>query len=192
MSRFADTAIRRQAAQYSEPPDALASRVLTHIGRSSGQYSGQAWATLDFEMVCLHRAMASAFGAQHGLVRTSRAFSIEALRDGRKQGRYSHIRAEWPVQRVDHAEFYRTPDWRVAAVVAHRYGLNDDTRQRCAAWAARHGLQAAFPTDFPSWWYPGWTQLVLYTRRAAPAGQLHDACTVIHLSEHVGRQHHGQ
>ena len=31
-----------------------------------------------------------------------------------------------------------------------------------AAWAAAQGLRASFPDDFPSWWFPGWTTLVLY------------------------------
>jgi len=126
----------------------------------------RARAPLDFELICLRHALARAFGARHGLAPTSGPFSITALREGRKPGGWNSLQAAWDLHLTDHPTFYRTPDRRAAAVAAHLYGLTDETRWRCVAWAAAHRLDVAFPTDFPSWWYPGWTKLVVYTGNA--------------------------
>lgn len=175
MRQFTYSDVRRQAAQLTGSTDELASRVPSVIERCGKESSARARAALDFELICLRHALASAFGARYGLVPTPGPFSITALREGRKPGGWSSLQAAWDMRLTDHPTFYRTPDRRAAAVAAHLYGLTDETRWRCIAWAARHGLQVTFPTGFPSWWCPRGTELVLYTSGAACHPAANDA-----------------
>ena len=68
----------------------------------------------------------------------------------------------------DHDFFFRRLDGTPAAVAGHPYDA-DTPEQRAGyeAFAARAGLRVTFPMDFPSWWYPGRTTLVLFEPREA-------------------------
>lgn len=65
---------------------------------------------------------------------------------------------------MDHPYDYRDALGRPAATAGHLYDLTADKRRACEDYAAQIGLIVEFP-DFPSWWNPGATGLVLYTRR---------------------------
>lgn len=91
--------------------------------------------------------VAEAFGAQHGYRLGSR-FAPSVLA---RQGVSSRDFGEWWESRfADHRYFYRTPDRHAAAVVAHLYDLDEETRQGAVDWAAGRCLKASFPA-FPSW-----------------------------------------
>lgn len=80
-------------------------------------------------------------------------------------------RQHWPHEYADHRYFYRSADRRAAALVAHPYGLKDAERQAAAIrWAGERGLLCEFPDDFPSWWFPGSTTLIVF-RPAEPEGR---------------------
>jgi len=73
---------------------------------------------------------------------------------------------------LDHTYDYRAPKltetgrpWlRPVAYVAYLYShFLIDAIQR---FADERGLTAELPTDFPSWWYPGRTRLVVYEGKA--------------------------
>jgi hypothetical protein len=64
---------------------------------------------------------------------------------------------------MDHAYFYRV-NGRPVAIVAHPYMHDPGVRSECEHWAHDNGVLISFPTDFPSWWYPGHSTLVLYTQ----------------------------
>ena len=64
---------------------------------------------------------------------------------------------------VDNAYTFRHPDGSPAAVAGHVYdGDREDARRDLRRRAGRFGLVASFPTDVPSWWFPGGTTLVLF------------------------------
>jgi len=108
----------------------------------------------------LQQALAAEFGRRNGWTRTRRRFTLYALRnrkvfDGRSNQGQDGEWFDYP--HYDHGYFYRTPDKRAAAVVVHLYDIPVDLD----SWAAAHGLEALRP-DFPSWWNPGGTELVVY------------------------------
>jgi len=66
-------------------------------------------------------------------------------------------------QLFDHAYYYRDSSGRPVAIAAHLYDwpeIGPDVEIFCE----KAGLRYDAPADYPSWWYPGWTQLVIYTR----------------------------
>lgn len=105
------------------------------------------------------------FGNTRGWLPTRSWFSTQVLANGKVHaGRGRHYGREWPF--TDHRYAFRWPDRRAAAVAGNPYDLGpDDTdgRARAAEWAAINGLKVSFP-DFPSWWNPGHTNLVLFER----------------------------
>jgi len=75
----------------------------------------------------------------------------------------------WPRELVDHGYFYRK-DRKAAAVAAHLYGTFDAAKcQDAEATAALYGLRVTWPEDFPSWYLPGRTTLMVCTPLAEPA-----------------------
>lgn len=62
----------------------------------------------------------------------------------------------------DHRTFYRLGRMPVC-VVAHPYGNRADVIEQCTIWARRYGL-ICHASEFESWWYPGRTVAVAYTR----------------------------
>jgi hypothetical protein len=107
----------------------------------------------------LKRRLARAFATLRRWEKSATAFTIETL-DARgteidllcERGGRSYL---------DHASYYRVGR-NAAAIVAHLYGCGVERRAEVEVWAAEHGLRATFPTDFPSWYYPGKTTLVVY------------------------------
>ena len=108
------------------------------------------------EMAELQQRLAVDFGRRHGWMWSERPFTAETLARGGvwdSSGRAGAYDSTF----CDHPYGYRV-DRRARALVAHLYDGGPD---KILTWAAARGLQASFP-DYPSWWYPGQTTLVLY------------------------------
>jgi len=103
------------------------------------------------------RAIREAYGARRGWICVDEPFSLRAL------ACVSEVAEEWPIEFTDHRSFWEKAG-RPVAVCAHLYGCDQTKREAARVWASRHGLRAAFPVDFPSWWYPGRTTLIEFTR----------------------------
>ena len=112
--------------------------------------------------------VAMLFGERHGWRLSKSDFSPSVLaRRGLFNGRGYHD--PWPRELVDHGYFYRK-DRKAAAVAAHLYGNFDAAkRQDTEATAALYGLGVTWPEDFPSWYLPGRTTLIVCTPLAEPA-----------------------
>ncbi len=111
-------------------------------------------------------ALAAEFGRRRGWLRARHQFTPAALQFARMHSfkRWPNSDEQWPYPFFDHSYWYRTPDRRAAAVVVHLYNLTDALEAQAQAWAVAHRLQVTFPVDFPSWWNPGGTRLVVYER----------------------------
>lgn len=70
-----------------------------------------------------------------------------------------------PHAAADHRYFFRR-DRRPAALVVHLYNWSV-CRPDVAKVCDRYGLAAREVDDFPSWWYPGATTLIVYEPAAA-------------------------
>lgn len=113
--------------------------------------------------------LAVLLGERHGWNLSKSAFSPSVLaRRGLFNGRGYHV-DPWPRELVDHAYFYRK-DRMAAAVAAHLYGdFGAAKRQETEATAALYRLRVTWPEDFPSWYLPGRTTLIVCTPLAGHA-----------------------
>ena len=123
---------------------------------------------LQQDLQATRQRLAVLFGERHGWHLSKSAFSPSVLaRRGLFNGRGYHD--PWPRELVDHGYFYRR-DRKAAAVAAHLYGTFDAAkRQDTEATAALYGLRVTWPEDFPSWYLPGRTTLIVCTPLAEPA-----------------------
>lgn len=123
---------------------------------------------LQQDLQATRQRLAVLFGERHGWHLSKSAFSPSVLaRRGLFNGRGYHV-DPWPRELVDHGCFYRR-DRKAAAVAAHLYGTFDAAkRQDTEATAALHGLRVTWPEDFPSWYLPGRTTLIVCTPLAGP------------------------
>lgn len=123
---------------------------------------------LQQDLQATRQRLAVLFGERHGWHLSKSAFSPSVLaRRGLFNGRGYHV-DPWPRELVDHGYFYRK-DRMAAAVAAHLYGTFDAAkRQDTEATAALHGLRVTWPEDFPSWYLPGRTTLIVCTPLAGP------------------------
>jgi len=112
--------------------------------------------------------LAVLFGERHGWHLSKSNFSPSVLaRFGLFNGRGYDV-DPWPHELVDHGYFYRK-DRKAAAVAAHLYGIFDAAkRQDIEDTAALYGLRVTWPEDFPSWYLPGRTTLVVCRPLAEP------------------------
>jgi hypothetical protein len=110
--------------------------------------------------------LAVEFGRRHGWQVSGRPFTIRQLRtqsyktgDDDEDDSFGHDAI------FDHPYYYRESRGRYlpAALAVHVYDIRYH-RKEIAAFAANHGLKARVvpEKEFPSWWYPGRTRLVLY------------------------------
>jgi hypothetical protein len=120
---------------------------------------------LQNDIVGLQRQLALLFGKRRGWHLSRSDFSPTVLaREGLFDGLGVHAVA-WSHDLVDHGYFYRK-DRKAAAVASHLYGeFHEANRRDIDTMAAHLGLKAEWPEDFPSWWVPGGTTLVVYTAR---------------------------
>jgi hypothetical protein len=117
------------------------------------------------------------FGAGRGWKLTNSDFGLRTLAEGKQHdggqrysmfGRHTNPSAGDYHYNFDHSYYYRR-DRKAAAITAHLYGF-PSIRAACEKLAAEFGLEFEVP-DFPSWWNPGATTLVVYV---GPAGRLVD------------------
>ena len=124
---------------------------------------------LQQDLHATRQRLAVVFGECHGWHLSRSDFSPSVLaRGGLFNGRGYHV-DPWPRDLVDHGYFYRK-DRKAAAVAAHLYGTFDAAkRQDTEDTAALYGLRVNWPEDFPSWYLPGRTRLVVCRPLAGPA-----------------------
>ena len=109
----------------------------------------------------LQERAAQLFGESRGWKLSPSSFSFSVLAK-RKVHNPHEIAPYAPHDIADHPYYYRTADRRAAAIVAHNYNLRESERARAKiVEAVGPGIKVSFLGDV-SWWYPGWTTLVLY------------------------------
>ena len=106
----------------------------------------------------LSHRLAVDFGRRHGWTLSDQPFTIRLLARGGVYEGFA-FSAGYAPEFCHHLSWYRAGR-RAEAVTAHLYDAKDQQGE-IMTWAKDRGLQASFP-DYPSWWYPGWTTLVLY------------------------------
>jgi hypothetical protein len=117
----------------------------------------------------LQREAAEAFGRKHGWKIASRCFTLQQLA-GRRKDRRSWRPGKFSI--TAHATFYRDVQGRPAAIAAHLYEWPESGPEIEVACEAL-GLHYEAPADSTSWYFPGVTQLIIYTRLEPPRrGQL--------------------
>ena len=131
--------------------------------------SGPRLNALQQDLRTLQQRLAVLFGATRGWALSRSDFTAAVLaRRGLFDGR-GYSAEPWPRELVDHPFYYRK-DRMASAVAANLYGTFDAAkRQDIAAFAELKGLRTTWPQDFPSWWLPGRTTLVVYTPLTGPA-----------------------
>ena len=124
---------------------------------------------LQQDLRTVQQRLALLFGATHGWALSRSDFIAAVLaRRGLFDGR-GYYAEPWPRELFDHPFYYRK-DRMASAVAAHLYGTFDAAKwQDIAAFAELKGLRTTWPEDFPSWWLPGRTTLVVYTPLTGPA-----------------------
>lgn len=111
------------------------------------------------------RLLADGFARRHGMVVACRDhWSPGALARG--PGFNGRNPSRWTREVCDHPYFmrYGGAQGKRAAVAAHLYGTRnaDQIRETCRRFADAHNLIVSFPTEWPSWYYPDTTVLVVY------------------------------
>jgi hypothetical protein len=103
---------------------------------------------------------------------TDRWFTVEKLAGKRVPYLKQHEPERFPYL-FDHSYYFREAQspYRPAAVAAHLYGNSAAKPGDLAETATGLGLVLDWVTDFPSWWYPGWTSLALITPARALSRQ---------------------
>jgi hypothetical protein len=161
-------------------PDTLVARMLEHA--TAGQQAELEWeanrhwklrarARDEFLMEgAARRRLAIDFGAARGWALSKTDFGLRTLGEGKMHGNMYSRSNDNPYpgnyhDQFDHPYFYRRGR-KAAAIAAHLYNY-PAKHDQCEAIAARFGLAVETP-DFPSWWNPGSTRLVVYV---GPAGQ---------------------
>jgi hypothetical protein len=114
-----------------------------------------------FEGQDAQRRLAEEFGRRHGWRLSDSCFTLYQL--GRRLSKYDHLIDTFSL--TDHPFFYRetTKPYRPAALAVHLYDWCPKKESEVVELCKHYGLIREVVRDFPSWWYPGWTQLVLYT-----------------------------
>ena len=159
----------QQAATSPDEIAALASAVTDYQQKFCDAKGQRRSDTMYQALRATRQWLAVLFGERHGWRLSKSDFSPSVLaRRGLFNGRGYHV-DPWPRELVDHGYFYRK-DRKVAAVAAHLYGNFDSAkRQDNEATAALYGLRVTWPEDFPSWYLPGRTTLIVCTPRGEPA-----------------------
>ena len=159
----------REAATSPDEVAALASAVTEFQEKIRDAKGYPRINALQQDLQATRQRLAVLFGERHGWQLTRSGFSPSVLaRRGLFNGRGYHV-DPWPRELVDHGYFYRK-DRKAAAVAAHLYGTFDAAkRQDTEATAALYGLRVTWPEDFPSWYLPGRTTLIVCTPATDPA-----------------------
>ena len=159
----------QQAATSADEIAALASAVTDYQEKFCAAKGHPRIDALYQDLRATRQRLAVLFGERHGWRLSKSDFSPSVLaRRGLFNGRGYHV-DPWPRELIDHGYFYRK-DRKAAAVAAHLYGIFDAAKcQDTEDTAALHGLRVTWPEDFPSWYLPGRTTLIVCTPLAEPA-----------------------
>ena len=159
----------QQAASSADEIAALASAVTEFQVMLREEKRYPRISALQQDLHATRQRLAVLFGERHGWHLSRSDFSPSVLaRRGLFNGRGYHV-DPWPRELIDHGYFYRK-DRKAAAVAAHLYGIFDAAkRQDTEDTAALYGLRVTWPEDFPSWYLPGRTTLIVCTPLAEPA-----------------------
>ncbi len=161
---------QRRALWLTEAPDALAGQLLDLHVRLSGMPDQTPADRLRRRQVGnaisrLQYSLAIDFGLSRGWTLTMADFSPAVLANRKAHGGYND-NGWWSF--VDHTFWYRQGRY-AAAVATHPYTVDGGYRTEAACWANNKKLSITYPADFPSWWLPGRTTLVLFTPMLPPA-----------------------
>jgi hypothetical protein len=116
------------------------------------------------------KRLAFVFGEMHGWRLSPSPFGLVTLARGKTHSGRRGVdegRGWWSgtiARAFDHAQWYRR-DRKAAAITAHLYEVSSEEQAYCRSVAAAYDLSFDMP-DFPSWWNPGATTLVMYTARS--------------------------
>jgi len=171
MSAAPDSMITMQAA-VETACQAHAAKHVASLLRAEAERSlrpGESWRAPAFrDADRKYRAALAAYDEAVSVARALFAHSrgwivAQTWFDVRRLGRAPDCRGLDFGRVIDHAECFRFPvrPWLPAAVVSHTYV----PVAQAAKYAEAHGL-AFEALDFPSWYYPGGTSAVLFTRRS--------------------------
>jgi hypothetical protein len=123
----------------------------------------------------IRHLLASEYGRRHGWRRTRREFHWGQLTRGSNQSSiHEEWLQDWPRngEPTDHPYYFRDNlrPWRPSAVIGHSYnwdGASGWLEQKADRLCQRHILTMKVETDFPSWWVPGDTTMLVFTRDEA-------------------------
>jgi hypothetical protein len=120
---------------------------LAKLCEASEGYASKQWSRMEK----VQAQLAAEFGRRRGWKR-SRSSPSTVYRDLFAGPALMHL--------IDNPYVYRMPNGHYA-IASHVHNYN---RDKDRALAARHNLVVEHVTDFPSWWYPGETKLVVWYR----------------------------
>ena len=116
----------------------------------------------------LQDQMATEFGKLRGWKRSKARLRRGNMRTMEEESIFGDLQG---MPRVDHPWAYWCPETRRHIVASHDYDCDARRQADNAAFAARNNLIVEYPGDFPSWWYPGSTTLVLWRQIVKPANR---------------------
>lgn len=113
----------------------------------------------------LQQSLAANFGLLHGWIPSSTPIGLRQLSEECRNRSLRHCIGDTYSRFADHGYGYRgvkggTP----TAVAAHLYDYLRSDKEALAEVAKQLSLTMSIVTDYPSWWFPGSTTLVLWTR----------------------------
>ena len=110
--------------------------------------------------------LAEEFGRLHGWQRSKHGFNLHQLSNGKCSAKIPGLMWSW--EPIDHPYLYREREkpYRPSALVVHLYG--DGSNWKLEEFCSYYGLHYRIVDDFPSWWNPGNTTLIVYIREPLP------------------------
>ena len=155
---------QRRALWQDQAPNVLADHLLDLHAQLSGMPDTTPADRLhrrhvDRDISRLQYSLAIDFGLSRGWTLTMADFSPATLANRKAHGGCNDHGC-WDF--VDHTFWYRQGR-HATAVATHPYAVDDRYRTEAARWAGVRNLSITYPADFPSWWLPGRTTLVLFT-----------------------------
>jgi hypothetical protein len=112
----------------------------------------------------IHTVLADEYGRRNGWLHSERSFFAGQLARGSNCWRESDLDEELG-HVLDHLFHYRESHdpQRPVAIVSHPYDWGDK-REAADALCRKHGLTCRVEDSFPSWWSPGLTTMIVFTR----------------------------
>ncbi len=116
----------------------------------------------------IEQGLATAFGQLHGWALSPTRFTLTQLAQQSNQRRHRYV--DDPNGVMDHPYYYRETQrpYRPAGLAAHLYNW-PYCGPHVEFYCLKIGLRYESIIDFPSWWVPGQTTLILYTPRPVQA-----------------------